>query len=325
MRPRAIVPVALLALSCRAAAPSPRPRPPLPPPTPIAPPAAAPSAPDAVAVVAAALPRLAPVGADAAPWIPSRVLGAVLRASGELPLPGAPSSREDGVTWTLLLAASAPATAASAACEAVTADPQLACATDRVEHVGRLRDRVVVAWREPAAPAAVSRYQPLRALARLARRVCLVSAQETAETLDLTVRAADAAALGETLALLTVSPGLRALITVRIEPQGEALLATLSWPTGRATVDDLGDDPWPARCEGALDLAAALPAGTLPVARRFVAGTRAQGAVVTAGRVAWVVTAGDRVARATVLAIDAGGLTLGRPGAPRPVRLRWRP
>ena len=74
---------------------------------------------------------------------------------------------------------------------------------------------------------------------------------ETAQTLDLMVRADDAPALGETLALLTVSPGLRALITVRVEPQGDGLLAMLSWPFTRATTNDLGDDPWPPRCNSA--------------------------------------------------------------------------
>ncbi|TAK25180.1 MAG: hypothetical protein EPO40_22670 [Myxococcaceae bacterium] len=329
MRPSAIAPVALLALSCSATAPPPRP---------IhtsasvdagAPaavtPAVAPPPPDALLAVTAALPGLEPVSADAAPWIASTALRAVLRASGELPLPGAPSREGDRVTWTLLLPSSVPPTAAASACAAVTSDPHLACASDRVEHVGRLRDRVVVAWREPTVPQVVSRYQPLRALSRLGRGVCLVSAQQTAETIDLTVRADDAPALGETLALMTVSPGLRALITVRVEPQGDALLATLSWPSTRASTTELGDDPWPPRCNGALDLAASLPAGTLPVARSFVAGARSQGAVLTAGRAAWVVTVGDRIARTTVSAVDEGGVTLRRPGVARPLRLRWRP
>ena len=288
-------------------------------------PVVAPPPPDARLVVAAALPGLEPVAAEAAPWVPSTVLRAVLRSSGELPLPGAPDRQDDRVTWTLLLPASAPAAAAATACAAVQADSHIACASDRVEHVGRMRDRIVVAWREPSAPSVVSRYQPLRALARLGRGVCLVSAQETAQTLDLMVRADDAPALGETLALLTVSPGLRALITVRVEPQGDGLLAMLSWPFTRATTNDLGDDPWPPRCHGALDLAASRPRGTLPVARAFVPGARAQGAVLTAGRTAWVVTVGDRVARSTVGAIDASGVTLRRPSPLRPLRLRWRP
>lgn len=329
MRPSAIAPVALLALSCSATAPPPRPIHPGAPVDAGAPdaatPAVAPPPPDALLAVTAALSGLEPVSADAAPWVPPAALRAVLRASGELPLPGAPSREGDRVTWTLLLPSSVPPTAAASACAAVTSDPHLACASDRVEHVGRLRDRVVVAWREPSVPQVVSRYQPLRALSRLGRGVCLVSAQQTAETIDLTVRADDAPSLGETLALMTVSPGLRALITVRVEPQGDALLATLSWPSARATTTELGDDPWPPRCNGALDLAASLPAGTLPVARSFVAGARSQGAVLTAGRAAWVVTAGDRIARSTVSAVDEGGVTLQRPGAARPLRLRWRP
>ena len=319
MRPRAIAPVALLALSCSASAPPPLPSVPRTPDAAGTPPAVAPVAapvppPDARVVVAGAFAGLQPVAAEAAPWVPPAVLGAVLRASGELPLPGAPSREGDRVTWTLLLPSSVAPTAAASACAAVTSDPHLACASDRVEHVGRLRDRVVVAWREPSVPQVVSRYQPLRALSRLGRGVCLVSAQQTAETIDLTVRADDAPALGETLALMTVSPGLRALITVRVEPQGDALLATLSWPSIRATTTDLGDDPWPPRCNGALDLASSLPTGTLPVARSFVAGARSQGAVLTAGRTAWVVTVGDRIARSTVSAVDEGGVTVRRPG-----------
>jgi hypothetical protein len=47
--------------------------------------------------------------------------------------------------------------------------------------------------------------------------------------------------------------------------------------------------------------------------------------VLTAGRAAWVVTLGDRVARATVRAVDAAGVTLQAPGLARPLRLRWRP
>ncbi|MBP6831774.1 MAG: hypothetical protein KA978_13390 [Deltaproteobacteria bacterium] len=329
MRPRAIAPVALLALSCSASAPPPRPlhsSASVDAGTPAAvTPAVAPPPPDALRAVTATLPGLEPVSADAAPWIPSTALRAVLRASGELPLPGAPSREGDRVTWTLLLPSSVAPTAAASACAAVTSDPHLACASDRVEHVGRLRDRVVVAWREPSVRQVVSRYQPLRALSRLGRGVCLVSAQQTAETIDLTVRADDAPALGETLALMTVSPGLRALITVRVEPQGDALLATLSWPSIRATTTDLGDDPWPPRCNGALDLASSLPTGTLPVARSFVAGTRSQGAVLTAGRTAWVATVGDRIARSTVSAVDEGGVTVRRPGVARPLRLRWRP
>jgi hypothetical protein len=328
MRRRAIAPVALFALSCSASVP-PHPLP-LPPgastPDAAAPAVApAPPPPDAVATVAASLPGLEPFAADLAPWVPSTVLGAVLRATGELPLPGAPSREDDRVTWRLLLQSGASTSAAASVCAAVIADPHLACATDRVEHVGRPRDRIVVAWREPTAPLVISRYQPLRALARLARGVCLVSAQETALTLDLTVRADGASSLGETLALLTVSPGLRALMTVRVEPQGEALQATLTWPSTRAITNDLGDDPWPPRCNGALDIAASLPPGTLPVARSFVAGARSQGAVLTAGRAAWVVTVGDRIARSTVRAVDEGGVTLQRPGVSRPLRLRWRP
>lgn len=328
MRRRAIATVALLALSCQATAPPPPPTPPVveAPPPPVAP-RPDPPPPDALVVVTAALPGLEPVAAADAPWVPVTALRAVLRASGELPLPGAPERRDDHTTWAMLLQQGAPATAAAAICAAVTADAHLACAGDRVEHAGRIRARVVVGWREApaAAPAALSRAQPLRALSRVARGVCLVSAQETERTLDLTVRADDEAALGETLALLVVSPGLRELITVRVEPQGGGLQATLSWPLARATTRDMGDDAWPARCGGALDLGAGLPAGTLPVARAYVPGARASGAVMTLGRSAWVVTAGDRLGRAAVTAVDAGGVTLQRPGVARPVRLPWRP
>ncbi len=186
---------------------------------------------------------------------------------------------------------------------------------------------MVVGWREEAAttPVTLSRAQPLRALSRVAQGVCLVSAQETERTLDVTVRADDESQLGATLALLVVSPGLRELITVRVESQGGGLQATLSWPLARATTRDLGDDAWPTRCGGTLDLGVGLPAGTLPVARAYVPGTQARGAVMTLGRSAWLVTVGDRLAHATVQAIDEGGVTLLRPGVARPTRLPWRP
>lgn len=328
MRRRAITPVALLALSCQATAPPPATVsvPPAPATTPVVEaPRPEPPPPDALVTVTAALAGLQPVADADAPWAPVTALRAVLRASGDLPLPGAPERHDDAVTWSMLLQQAAPAAAGNTTCAAVSADPHLACATDRVEHVGRIRTRVVVGWRERPATPVISRAQPLRALARVARGVCLVSAQETERTLDLTVRADDAPALGETLALLTVSPGLRELITVRVEPLGGGLQATLSWPLARATTRELGDDAWPTRCGGALDLGATLPNATLPVARTFIPGSRARGAVMTLGRVAWVVTVGDRLARATVTAIDEGGVTLQRPGVARPTRLPWRP
>ncbi|MDB4929710.1 MAG: hypothetical protein JWM10_2194, partial [Myxococcaceae bacterium] len=136
MRARAISTVALLVLSCRASAPPTRPPPPLAAPDagppPVAAPVVPPPPPDAQLAVASALPGLEAVTAEAAPWVPPTVLRAVLRASGELPLPGAPTRHDDAVTWTLLLQAGAPATAAAAACAAVTSDAHLACAADRV-------------------------------------------------------------------------------------------------------------------------------------------------------------------------------------------------
>ncbi len=327
MRRRAITSVALLALSCQATSPPPAPAPPAAAPPPVVTPPVAPAPPDALVTVTEALSALTPVAALDAPWVPVAALRAVSRASGDLPLPGAPTRHDDRVTWVLLLQSSARETTATSVCAAVTADAHLACASDRVEHAGRIRSRVVVGWREEAAttPVALSRAQPLRALSRVANGVCLVSAQETERTLDLTVRADNESMLGETLALMVVSPGLRELITVRVEPQGGGLQATLSWPLARATTRDLGADVWPTRCDGALELGAALPAGTLPVARAYLPGTQARGAVMTLGRQAWLVTVGDRLARATVQAIDEGGVTLLRPGVARPTRLPWRP
>ncbi len=80
MRPRAIAPVALLALSCSASAPPPRPlhsSASVDAGTPAAvTPAVAPPPPDALRAVTATLPGLEPVSADAAPWIPSTALRA---------------------------------------------------------------------------------------------------------------------------------------------------------------------------------------------------------------------------------------------------------
>ena len=284
---------------------------------------AAPERRDAVATLAALSPE--PFDAASSPWVPALAMRAMLQTSTDLPTPGAPRSHGDRVTWELLLGGRGLA-AGDGVCAAVrTAEPRVACACDEVEHAGRRRTRVVLLWREAAGPAPISRVQPLRALARLARRVCLLSVQRTAETLDLDLRADDERALGETLALLTVSPGLHALITVRVEPAATGLRATLSGPVTRATDDGLGDDPWPQRCEGTSDVGVGALRGTLPVARSWVPGARAQGAVLTAGRLAWVVTVGDRVANAEVRRIDATGVTLRLPGVAREVRRGWTP
>lgn len=273
--------------------------------------------------VAEALVTAAVIPADEAAWLPSRVLGAVFDATGALPAPTPPRRSEDRVTWSLV--APPEVRALDGACEALARfDARLACAADTVTFAGADRPRLAVGWRAEDSSPTVTLAQPLRALARLGRNICLASAQRTLRTLDLTVRVDAPPALGRTLAMMATAPGLRDLILVRTEPRGAGLEAVLSWPIER--VRDLpatmGDDPWPARCDGASSVGEGAPAGTLPTLRALIDGTAARGAVLASGRQEWVVTVGDRVAGTTVTRVEADRVELTLPGRPRAVVLR---
>ncbi|MFO0629026.1 MAG: hypothetical protein U0325_25855 [Polyangiales bacterium] len=181
---------------------------------------------------------------------------------------------------------------------------------------GASRARVAVGWRAEESRPPVTLAQPLRALSRLGADVCLLHAQVTLRTVDLTVRVTNAETLGRTLAVMAVSPGMGGLILVRMEPAGDGLRALLSWPTDRVVdgAADLDDDPWPRRCDGVSTVGAGMAAGTLPAMRAAVTGRAAQGAVVTLGRQAWMVTAGDVVGDAVVQRVEPARLVLTRRG-----------
>lgn len=293
------------------------------PPRDVVPPADVPPPRPAHERVAEALTSAQVIPAEEAAWLPSRVLGAVFDTTGALPAPTPPRRSEDRVTWSLV--APPEVRALDGACEALARfDARLACAVDTVTFAGADRPRIAVGWRaEPAAPT-VTLAQPLRALARLGRGVCLASAQRTLRTLDLTVHAAAPPSLGRTLAMMATAPGLSDVILVRTEPRGTGIEAVLSWPIER--VRDLpatmGDDPWPARCDGASRVGEGAPAGTLPTLRALIDGISARGAVLASGRQEWLVTAGDHVAGAAVARVEADRVELTLPGRARPAVLR---
>lgn len=266
------------------------------------------------------------IPAEEAAWLPSRVLGAVVDATGALPAPTPPRRSEDRVTWSLV--APPEARSLDGACEALARfDARLACAVDTVTWAGSARARLAVGWRAQDAPSTVTLAQPLRALARLARGLCLVSAQRTLRTLDLTVRADTPPALGRALGMMATAPGLRDLILVRTEPRGEGLEAVLSWPIERVrdAPATMGDDPWPARCGGASAVGGGVLLGTMPTLRAMVDGTAARGAVLAAGRQEWLVTVGDRVNSVAVLRVDADRAWVSRSAPPLRLVLRLPP
>lgn len=319
--------VALLALAGCAASPPPAPREmPRPPPDAATPPpdASAPAVPPprpAHLRVADALAAAAELPAAEAAWLPSRVLGAIVDATGALPAPTPPRFEGGVFTWSLL--APPESRGIEGACAAVAAvDPRVACADDTVRWAGAERARVAVGWRASEARPTVTLAQPLRALSRLGAGVCLVHAQQTLRTIDLTVRVASPEVLGRTLAVMAVSPGMGGLILVRMEPAGDALRALLSWPAERAAEGDadLGDDPWPRRCDGASTVGAGVAAGTLPTMRAAVTGRAARGAVLALGRQAWMVTEGDVVGDAVVRRVEAARVVLTRQGREVAVR-----
>lgn len=273
--------------------------------------------------VAAALMTAAVIPAEEAAWLPARALGALYDATGALPAPTPPRFSEDRVTWSLV--APPEVRALEGACEALARfEPRVVCAVDTVSWAGADRPRVALGWRAERGAPAVTLAQPLRALARLGRGVCLASAQRTLRTLDLTVRADAPPSLGRALAMMATAPGLRDLILVRSEARGEGIEAVLSWPIDRVrdAPATMGADPWPTRCEGASRVADAAPRGTLPTVRALITGDVARGAVLAAGRQEWVLTAGDRIAGATVARVEADHVALGVPGRARPVLRR---
>lgn len=266
-------------------------------------------------------------GPEAA-WFPARILAMVVDQAHLLPSTAPPSFHDDQVVWTLLAQPRAESDRLRAVCDAVVrAEPRVVCATEPTEWNGSLRTRALFGWRASHGRPDPTLAHPLRALSRLGAGVCLVSAQRTLRTLDLTVRVPDAEVLGRSLALMSAVPFLSDLIMVRSEPHGDGLEAVLSWPLDRADPAraDLADDLWPPRCDNASALARDARAQTLPIARMFITGARAHGAVLTVNHRDWLATEGDTVAGATISAITDAAVTLRMPGRPRPISLRYAP
>ncbi len=263
---------------------------------------------------------------DESAWTPPRLLRALIAATRVLPAPTPVERRDTLSLWTLVADASTPPDAFDHACDAITREePRVACASDSVPWSGADRARVVFAWRAAeGSPAPPGFAQPLRALTRLGAGLCLVHAERSLRTLDVTVRAPDHEALGRALALMTVSPSLRDMILVRADASGSGIEAVLSWSIERATGEaDLGEDAWPTRCDARSTVGGGALPGTVPVARALIRGRAAQGAVMRVGRREWLVTAGDHAASVDVVSVRDAGVTV-RLGA-RTAVLRFPP
>lgn len=278
------------------------------------------SAPDRVR---AELPSLPALGEGDSAWMRERLLAAVISETRAMPAPTRPEVRDGANVWTLVADADTDPARFERLCDVVRARvPGVACATDTVAWSGAERARAVFGWRGPLELARVSFAQPLLALG-VASGLCLVRAERTLRTLDVTVRVADHETLGRALALMTVTPSMSDLILVRAEPAGGALEAVLSWPLARAAGEaDLGDRPWPTRCDGRSTVGAEAIAGTAPVARERVRG-RTLGAVVRVGRREWIVTAGDAAASVDVIAVREAGVTVRMRGRATTATLRF--
>lgn len=263
------------------------------------------------------------LGENDSPWVRERLLAAVISEARAMPAPTRPEARDGANVWTLVADVETDPAAFDGLCDAVQRRvPGVACAADVVAWSGAERARVVFGWRGPLDLARVSFAQPLLALG-VTSDLCLVRAERTLRTLDVTVRAPDHASLGRALALMAVTPSMSDLILVRAEPAGASLEAVLSWPLARASGEgDLGDRPWPARCDGRSTVGAEALAGTVPVARERVRG-RAPGAVLRVGRREWVVTAGDSAASVDVIAVRDAGVTVRMRGRAATATLRF--
>ena len=267
------------------------------------------------------------VPAEQAAWFPFRILEIVIRASGELPAPAAPSFADDRVVWSLVAPATPTPRAASAytsVCDEVTrVEPRVLCLTDTVAIGATDRVRMAFGWRALPGSVTADLALPLRALGRLSTGACLRSAERSLHTLELRVEVPNVLSLGTTLALLTAVPHLRDLIMVQAEnlsgPRGPFLKVTLAWPTDRAdrTVGDMGGDAWPARCDEHATLGAEVPPRSPLTALAVIRGERARGAVVNLARREWLVTDGDQLGDALVTSVTEQGVYVRRGDSPR--------
>ncbi|MDP3275791.1 MAG: hypothetical protein Q8Q09_11385 [Deltaproteobacteria bacterium] len=197
-----------------------------------------------------------PLSRDQELWVPFAFLQHTLERTGTLATPVAPRHDGDAWQWSFVLSTGAtppPMAQRDAICSAVAQSaPAVLCAHDEAIVGGAMRPRWRLTWRTSGEAIGGDLATPLRALSRVGSRLCLRSAEVTLRSLEIVVRAPTMAALGESLALMTVIAPLRELIMVRAELHGAEVTALLSLPLSRldATRATLGDDPWPQRCDG---------------------------------------------------------------------------
>jgi hypothetical protein len=290
---------------------------------------APPPARDALALVRARAEGLERTRAQVAAWFPMQMLAIIERTTRGLAALSAPQFNGDLVLWSVALPAAETtldADARDAVCtEAQRAEPRVLCETDAVEIRGVERARWVFAWKVDGAPPRANLATPLRALARAGGSVCLRSIERTLHTAEIAISAPDIAALGRTLALMSAAPRMSELVLVRTENRRTELYAELSWPTDRAdrSTGELEGDAWPTRCDGASHV---LQDDATSLRALFtLGGTTTRGAVVERASRQWVVTVGDRVGDAEIIAIDERALRVRRTvrGRPRELELRW--
>ncbi len=290
--------------------------------TPVPSDAAAEHAPTAVDRVRSAVAELPVIGAAESAWFPLRVLEAAARGRGDLPATTAPIVAGDAMIWSVVWPPTARTNVSEHApvCDDLTrADPRIACAVDQIEIGATDRVRLTVGWRRGPGEIAVDLATPLRALVRIGSPPCLVSAERTLHTIDVTLRAADLSVIGRALALMAAAPRMSDVLMVRSEPAAGGLEVLLSWPTDRAdrTTGNLASDAWPSRCEARPPLGAQDPPRGPVSARALIRGERVQGAVVSFGRHEWIVTEGDHVGDAAITAVSGRGVWLRRGRNPR--------
>jgi hypothetical protein len=257
------------------------------------------------------------MAADDALWNSFRVLSVILQATHQLAAPTAPMLEHDIGSISMLLQPTA-SVASQAERESVCvqltqSEPRIACNTEAVEMFGAIRARWNFAWRITGPSPSLDVGVALRALSRLRDKLCVQKIELAANTLELTVRSADRAQMGESLALLTSAPRMSDATVVRFEPTAAGVVATLSWPLDRVNREQasLASDAWPMGCDGRVSV---LPDdATLLRATQFVRGTVAQGVVLERAARRFFLTVGDRIGDSEIIAI-----------APQSVRVRIR-
>jgi hypothetical protein len=267
--------------------------------------------------------------AAVAAWFPQQLVATVDRVAHGLPAPSAPQFNNDVVLWFVALPpaeTTLSADAREAVCNEVQRqEPRIVCESDAADIRGVSRARWVFAWRSDGPPPRPNLATPLRALAHVGDALCVRSFERTMHTVEIAVTSRDLAALGRALALATNGPRMSELVLVRAENRGSEVRAELSWPTDRAdrSTGDLESDAWPARCDGASHV---LQEDATSLRALFaLRGAVTRGAVVERAARQWVVTVGDHVGDAEIVAISDGSLRVRRAvrGRPREFDLRW--